>query len=152
MLMTYPTFAQINHGTSIIFNFSKNQVVVAADSRITGGDPTMGPNNSQCKIVAFKRDLIFTSTGMGSYTKLPYGDTIESWDNFALAVDAERTVPKSKMGDVYMGEVRAKWGETVGNHWVSLYKVQPLKVLRTAETNGGSLTTGIFIGAASGKL
>jgi hypothetical protein len=33
VLMSYPTFAQISSGTIIIFNFTKDELVVAADSR-----------------------------------------------------------------------------------------------------------------------
>lgn len=151
VLMSYPTFAQISSGTIIIFNLTQDEIVVAADSRRKSDDGT-APDDSYCKIAAFRHQFIFTSAGRVGYKKVNPADTIESWNNIDVARDALQNATKGMIvDDTYMEAVSAYWGAIIKNHWnllclfnrskcaadVGLLSIAPQEQL---------LTDGIFVG------
>jgi len=147
-VIAYPAFAQFESGTIVILNQSKNQIVVAADSRAVHENVDV-LDNSHCKIAALNHQIIFTSTGYARYTKLPI-DAMESWDNVELARDAFHHAAKRKNGDVEVEAIADYWAKSVRDHWDSLYRLNRFsqsRVIKLAEANHGQLTSGVFIGA-----
>lgn len=151
-LMPYPAFAQISSGTIIIFNLTKDEIVVAADSRALtdNGGP---PDDSYCKIAAIRDQFIFTSVGSARYAKTNPADTVESWDNAAVARDALRDVTEETVvDDAFMDRIATYWGTTVKNNWNSLCLLHREKCAKSTTLTVGNpqlteLTAGIFIGA-----
>lgn len=145
LFIAYPARAQVSSGTIIVFNFSKNQIVVAADSRAV--DQNTGvPDDSYCKIAIIGHQLIFTTAGNVRSINHPVS-LVESWDNTELARDAVRKVPSGENGSVYMDAIATNWTNAIAGHWISLYGWNRLKVSQLAEAGQGQLTAGIFIQA-----
>lgn len=147
VLMSYPALAQISSGTSIIVNLTKDELVVAADSRTVYVE-TGVPDDSNCKIAAFRRQLVFVSAG-GSHiigTTTGLGD-IEGWDNVELARDAVRNVPEAETSDAYIKAIADHWANAVVEHWNSLCSKYPLTCMKEAEINKGQFTSALFFGA-----
>jgi hypothetical protein len=144
VLMAYPAFAQVSSGTIIVINRTKDKVVVAADSRGVN-DNGASPNNAYCKVSAFSHQFVFIAVGHASYAKAPI-DLIESWDNAELARDTIHAVPKKDDIAAYLIDLATYWGNTVGQHWDSLCKLNRPRCEKLVETSNGILTDGIFIG------
>jgi hypothetical protein len=68
VVLSYPAAAQVTSGTIAIFDFTKDQVVFAADSRGVGNGP---PVDSECKIETLGNQTLFTVLVMGGGTKCP---------------------------------------------------------------------------------
>lgn len=148
-LIPYSAFAQVSHGTSIAFNFSEDQIVVAADSRTlprTFGGQNLAPDDSKCKILAFGQQLVFTGSGHSGYrpglSYLPI-----SWDDFLTAADSVKAVPKQEMGDTYINAIAKAWVDTTSDHWRSLYQAELFRVMDLSRQFNSSLTSAIFIGS-----
>jgi hypothetical protein len=52
-------FAQIESGTVILIGYSKNKIIVAADSRMA--DEGKAPSDDKCKITALGNKIVFTA-------------------------------------------------------------------------------------------
>jgi hypothetical protein len=158
VLMSYPALAQISSGTIIVFNFTKDELVVAADSRSVLSD-TGNPDNSYCKIAEFHHEFIFTSVGGSRFTKASPISPIESWDNSEVARDALQNATKGMIiNDGYMDGVVNYWASIVQNHWnafcglerlTCLSKVppSPLGLTGLGAQPQAQMTGGVFIGA-----
>lgn len=138
LLMTYPTCAEISSGSIVIFNFTKDEIVVAANSLATHHD-TGTPDYSYCKIATLGHQLIFTSVGRAMAT-LP-GRVL--WDNTALAGEAFRSAKKGVRGEVDLNDVVDLWARSVKSHWVT---IDWARIADLSRTNNGQLTAGVFIG------
>lgn len=146
LLMTYPTRAQIGSGTVLVFNLSKDQIVVAADSRIRFNRNAAAPNDSYCKIAAFSHQFVFTSVGNNSFTS-GFPALVRSWDNIELARDAIRSTSNEEAGEAHINAMATRWANTVGALWNSLNQFDGLLVRDVADLNRGQLTAGVFIQA-----
>jgi hypothetical protein len=151
-LMAYPTFAQVSSGTSIILNFTKDEIVVAADSRSVNDDGSV-PDNSYCKIAEIRHQFIFTSAGRVRYKKVNPADTIEGWNNTDAARNALQNATKGmNIDDTYMEGVAAYWGAVIKGHWTPLCLLNQQKCASNVGLLGVAphqevLTDGIFVGA-----
>jgi hypothetical protein len=155
VLMSYQALAQISSGTSIIFNLTKDEIVVAADSR--GVNDTAPPDDSECKISAFRHQFIFVTVGKTRYTRLNPTDPLESWDNADAARSALSNASKDMVIDnAYMDAVANYWASIIKSHWDRLCTLNQLKCMPPNSDLAGlgmlnpwvaGLTTGIFVGA-----
>jgi hypothetical protein len=146
LFMAYPARAQVSSGTIIVFNLSKNQVVVAADSVAVDHDTGI-PNYSYCKIAAFGHQFIFASAGnVHNIYQPPFG-RIESWDNTELAGDAVRSTSGGENGDASINAIATFWANDVASRWKSFYGWDRRRVSQLAEAYEGQLTAGVFIQA-----
>jgi hypothetical protein len=62
-LWSYSAFAQAQHGTVIVVNFTKDKVIIAADSRAMNSDNRRPPDDCRCNISAFGKKIVFTTSG-----------------------------------------------------------------------------------------
>lgn len=146
LLMPYPARAQVGSGTIVVFNFSKNQIVVAADSRMVRDQNINAPDDSYCKIAALSHQFIFTAVGHNNFASF-VPTLLQSWDNIELARDAVQNTPDEGDEGVFINAIATYWANTVGARWNSLYRWDPLGTAQKAETSHGQLTAGIFIQA-----
>lgn len=152
LLMAYPASSQISTGTIVIINLSKDEIVVAADSRSIDG--RSAPDNSYCKIAVLRHQFVFTSVGGVKYAKGPI-DIIQDWNNTDVARDALGNATKGMIiDDAYMDAVVTYWAKIIENDWNSLCrvnrgqctnKVEPLGL--ASRTQPTELTGGVFVGA-----
>ncbi len=73
LIVSSPTLAQINHGTVGVIYFTKDKIIIAADSRsiAIGNAP---PSDSVCKIAAPHGKIVFVSAQGFSYDNAGLGD------------------------------------------------------------------------------
>jgi hypothetical protein len=154
MLMSRPVIAQIRSGTIVVFDFTKDELVVAADSRsIT--KPGVPPGES-CKIAAFHHEFIFTNVGSISYVRIDPTDPIADWNNTDIAKESLHNASEGmNLTDTYMDAVVNYWANIVEGHWNDLCRANrrqctndnvglgPLSTI----SQRTELTTGIFVGA-----
>lgn len=141
--MAYPALAQIDSGTIVVINFTKDKIVVAADSRSLNQE-TLVPDDSYCKISTFRHQLIFTSVGAASFKDRVSGAII--WDNAELARNAVRSA-LTKDGDIDIDAAISSFATAVKSKWDSVPRLQAMNV---ADENAGVLTAGGFIDTRSG--
>jgi hypothetical protein len=126
---------EVMKGTVIIIGRTKDQVVVAADSRATLKN---SHNDDYCKISAFGNNLIFVSAGIRKFD-LP-GKAPAVWDSYKVA----RVASIDQTKDVQ--RVAEDWGASSAGIIDPLASVNPLKFMRQLETHGKIITIGVFAG------
>jgi len=149
-LLACPVFAQITSGTIIILNFTKDQLVVAADSRGVNTDTGL-PHDSECKIAEFGHRLVFTSVGNARRSRVSNLDPIGGWDNTQMAETAFRSLQPLPVEDFKLRRIAANWADAIVAYWRSLYNWSPDRVTRLAARDGG-LTAGVFAEANKGTI
>lgn len=149
-LMSYPALAQISSGTSVVFNFAKDELIVAADSRQIG-DPSGTPDDSDCKIHAFRHQFIFTGAGGARHTKASPADPIEAWDNVQVARDVLRNATKGMtIDDAFMDAVAGYWARIVESNWNTFCTLDRWSCMKRwvgTQLQHPELTAGVFVGA-----
>jgi hypothetical protein len=147
LLMTHAAFAQIQHGTIIIFNISKDELVVAADSRQTDVETHGPPNDHYCKIAAFGGQTIFTAVGV---TGVSYPGI--HWTNIDVARSVIKSVRAENGGKASAHDLASAWGRTMQNNWRSAYLISPGKISQVAETSNGQIAAGMFAQIEGGEI
>lgn len=107
VLCTLPAISQVNSGTVIFFQFTKSELVLAADSRTTtiSPDGTTTQNDHQCKIAAVNSKVVISIAGISRK---------QGWQGLDL-LNVARTV----MGEVAINRlddltaVAGKWADAV---------------------------------------
>lgn len=126
--------------TVVIINFTKDRIVVAADSlslNITTGDR----DYSYCKIAAFQGQVLFTSVGGLRFTDTNSKSVV--WDNLPMAREAARAASNNGRGNIDVQTAVINWANAVKRRFEGI----PMPELREAfRANGGQLTAGAFIG------
>lgn len=126
---------EVMSGTVIIIGRTKDQVVVAADSRATSKD---GHRDDYCKISAFGNKIVFVSAGIRSFD-LP-GELSMSWDSYKVA----RTASYDQVKNIKA--VASDWGASSANILRPPASVNPAKFMRQLNTHGKIITIGVFAG------
>lgn len=111
-LMAYPADAQVISGSIVIFNFTKDKTIVAADSLAINHD-IGAPDYSHCKIAAFGHQLIFTSVGNTGWSDS--GRIV--WDNSGLARDAFHSAEHGEQGAIDPNGIASLWARDLKSHW-----------------------------------
>jgi hypothetical protein len=143
VLLSYPACAQVSSGTIIVFNFTKDQLAVAADSRgININGDTRLPNDYECKIAVFDHRLVFTSVGNARRAGSPI-DTVPSWDNWGVAKVAFRGVKGISLAQGRLQLTAKSWADTIAANWKPFYHWHPEEFGRLLSKTGG-VTMGFF--------
>lgn len=150
MLLASTAFAQITSGTIIILNFTKDRLVIAADSRGVNTD-TRVPHDNECKIAEVDHQLIFTSVGNARRKRSSGPDPVNGWDNAETTRVAFQSVRLLPTEEAQTRTIAKTWADTIAAHWQSLYRSEPEKVTRVLSKNGG-LTVGAFAEANGGTI
>jgi hypothetical protein len=138
---------QVKSGTTLIVGYSKEKIIMAADSRVTYFDGRV--ENDQCKITALGGKLLFGVVGIqGFNAKTP---SIHSWEAVTEARRAFASERVRTSGSIEM--MSAYWASSIQRHLAELIRYNPAEVIHMMERNGPVLNYGIFAGRnPDGKL
>ena len=150
-VLTNLAHSQIKRGTIVAFQFVNNKFVIAADSRSIWLHSN--PDDTYCKLAAFRRQLIFAVAGGTS--NIPsnlFTDRARSWDAVEEAHAALLLTPLTSVTNsaAQITAVADNWAALVKGDWDNLYSFHPDVVRRFAEDGNGKLTEGIFALAVNG--
>jgi hypothetical protein len=136
----YPTQAQVNTGTVIVFQLANDKFVIAADSRSTVRNKP--PEDNHCKITAFESDhVVFAVSGAAYALPATANDPMPGWD---AVEEAKKAVLKD--------HIAYYWETRMLSIWTKMMLYHPKDVLEVASKEHGFLTTGIFAVARNGKI
>ena len=153
LCLASPAMAQILHGTIAAVYFTKDKIVMAADSRgVLGLGKTPVPDNTECKIATPDGRMMFVSSGLSGYMPIDPRDMIRPWSNVQEIHRAYRNVigrygtPRG-----HVKEIANEWADLLLSHIRSLYDANAKAVVAAQE--GGFLTSAILGGVDSaGRL
>jgi hypothetical protein len=135
------TTVETNSGTIVIFGFSKNKIVVAADSR--GKKDAGSYADDQCKIITLASNFAFAANGMtglrSEAVAVPYRPI--EMDANEEAKNAFNSV--SSRADHFVRNVAVLWGENVARIFN-----QALKVAGPAALGDNPNLNGYFFGTS----
>jgi hypothetical protein len=130
------TLAQIQYGTVGVAYYTKDKIVMAADSRsLIVGDTT--PDDSVCKIAAPYGQVIFVSSNVSGYKNGGFGDFVQSWSNIEeihQAYSMASFLPSTNH-DQLMGTA-IQWANLITSHFQSLLLWHPEKISQAIGENG----------------
>jgi hypothetical protein len=110
-LATIPTpiaRSQIKSGTVLFFDFSQDQITLAADSR--GVNNIGGHVDTDCKISALGSKFVF---GMAGYVSRDSGDENKTWNAHRIARDIWRRDSERFPNDTLLPHVAEDWVQTM---------------------------------------
>jgi len=145
LLLLVPTTAC---ATTIIIEFEKDALIVAADSCAEDLNLLHGETvrYDQCKLAILGGQFIFASTGHEGYKRSDPKDTVVEWNSKDEAV---RAYENSEHDLVKAADA---WGAAVQQDFMALYLANMNRV-QSLTLSDGTLLYGIFVGTNSeGKL
>jgi hypothetical protein len=136
ILIPYVTFAQIgsSHGTIVITNVTKDEIVFAADSL---AKRPFGPDYSYCKIVALQHQVIFAGVGYLAYKSAMF-DPVPAFDGREIAGRAVVANGIGLPGMNHMERIAKVWADEMSTHLELLYRWHPEEILGVIRLNGGT--------------
>lgn len=142
-----PAWSQVNIGTTLVVGYSKDKVIMAADSRVTHLDGRV--EDDQCKIVALGKKLLFGGVGIeGFRSRTP---VLHSWEGVAEARQAFANEKVRKSGSVEL--MSAYWARSINSYLEEQIAHNPEVIVHSIEAYGSVLVYGIFAGKDSnGRL
>jgi hypothetical protein len=138
------TYAQFQTGTVVVFQLTKVRFVVAADSRATFVGKN--PQDTSCKIAAFKNHLVFATAGATTYPAA-ISDLSPSWSSINEAKSAilfHSLLVGSQTSEVMTTSIADQWARNMVTNWQILSLHHPEKIREAAERGHGILTQGLF--------
>jgi hypothetical protein len=82
---------QVQHGTVVVIFFSRDRVVLAADSRVTYSGAAARHEDNQCKVSDLGHETIFAASGFTRYT-FPLDQEMPAFDVYREAVRVSRSL------------------------------------------------------------
>jgi len=143
--------AQINSSSIIVLELVDSKIIMAADSRIIIGSSP--PIDNHCKIAAFREHLLFGATnGVARYSSKH--DLAPAWDAVEEAKRAIQATPitHAQNSQTWLAGIVDNWVEKMLFYWRAEDLVYHDEVRKFADSQQGSLTTGIFAAALNGEL
>lgn len=129
-------------GSIVVFAYSQSEIVVAADSRISGANGYH--RDDYCKILALDDRLVFTGAGVASHTT-PSGQVV--WDAFKEASKAFHEA-REKRGGANLPKASATgWGTRMVGGINEALKIDQSSATESMEDN--RFVTGEFMGFES---
>lgn len=134
-----PTLAQLQHGTVAVVYFTKDKIIMAADSReLVRNVPQ---DDTACKVVAPRGEMVFVSSNYIGYRNAGVGDPVDSWSNNEEIHRAYNTVALSHSSNQSrIVETALEWGKVVSLHFQSLLFLHPEKLNEVVRKGSGVLT------------
>jgi len=143
--------SQIDSGTIVVFQLVDGKFIIAADSRGVRGGVS---NNTECKIAAFRHQVIFASSGGGAFGPFDSKDSTPAWTSTETARSAvsRAILTKQETSTGLANVVADLWAIGMRHNWEATYVNHPDLVEQVAEHNGGGLTNGVFAAAVAGTI
>jgi hypothetical protein len=139
----------VRHGTVVVIFFSKDHVVLAADSRRTFSGGRHGYEDNQCKVSDLGQATIFAGSGVSGYNFGPE-QTTGAFDTYKAALNAARSL-QSETPD------RAKatadgWSKRVKMSFDEQLARRPEEIITSLHGSSKLLAGGVFAGKTSSGL
>lgn len=147
--------AQIHTGSVAIFIPSRDEFVIAADSRAGTARGSLPPSDNNCKIAkiaALQGNVVFSTTGNVGFLPGP-GSSLSEWNNVGEANRAAQ-LPQTKTADAqtFINVIADNWAQSLQKRWVELYLQDPGLVTKAVQSSNQGITSGIFAVAANGEI
>jgi hypothetical protein len=139
MILPLEAFSQVESGTFVALESSKNEIVVAADSRsIVDGTEL----DSYCKIRALGNQLIFSAAGIGG--EIHKDGSISSWDTLTIADNLFHELSLEPATDPMPTRLAAAWGIEVKSKFESEIRSGNRSIMLSP--TGSVVTSAVFAG------
>lgn len=137
--------AQFQSGSLVVAYYSKDEIVVAADSRSTRR-PNGPPEDCYCKVAAVHGRILFASAGVAESfpERSPY--PIPKWSNLEEARRAFDIVQTESPGEVQLDKIANRWGATIVSYWEAGARSGSHAARQIAEKNNGIITQAFWGG------
>ncbi|MBZ5509326.1 MAG: hypothetical protein LAO78_28035 [Acidobacteriia bacterium] len=140
---------KVGHGTVVVIFFSKERVVLAADSRLTYSGPVGLHKDNQCKVSNLGHQTIFAASGFNRYN-FPQDRNMPKFDVYQQAVQVSRS---------YKGNLHER-GKAVAEAWAQQVKAaldiglvrHPAEVMSSLHGQSMQLASGVFAGKSDTGL
>ncbi|HEX7286023.1 MAG TPA: hypothetical protein VF532_07555 [Candidatus Angelobacter sp.] len=132
---------QIQHGTVVVIFYSRDRVVLAADSRVTDSGPGGPHQDNQCKVSDLGHETIFAASG---FTRYNFGQDqrMPAFDVFREAATVSRSL---KAGAPDRARVLAEnWGRNVKDALDAGLARHPREVMTLLHGKSTQLAGAIF--------
>jgi hypothetical protein len=141
LCISLAALGETKSGTIVVVGFSKEKIVVAADSRVHYS--VSGKiRDDECKIVAVKENLLFVPIGR---TGNQYAISSLDWDATREALKATSAERMDSIQDI-----SDRWGESMVRLWDRDLTFNHEATLRSLD--GNIFTLGLFLGIEKNKL
>jgi hypothetical protein len=140
---------QIQHGTVVVIFYSRDRVVLAADSRVTDSGPGAPHQDNQCKVADLGRETIFAASGFTRYNFGP-DQGMPAFDVFREAASVSRS-PKAGTPDRARAMAES-WGHSVKDALDTGLTRHPREVLTLLHGKSTQLAGAIFAGRDAAGL
>jgi hypothetical protein len=148
-----PACGQVASGTVIVFQLTKNEFVIAADSRALFSNKP--PDDTQCKIASLDSHFVIGVDGAASYIPGEADLIRPSWNAIEVAKRiAGLYAPAPSQGpEATVMAIADLWARELKNNWGILYSAYPERVKEAAKmSNDSALTNGLFAFAQNGEI
>jgi hypothetical protein len=134
------------HGTIGVVYYTRDKIVVAAESRLVGGvGSTIAPTDDACKVAAVNGELVFVSSGMTRHV----GDSrLSGWDNNDMIHEAyHRIKSKNPQAQGDLRGVAKEWSDSVADKFNADARLHPgLFPWLTSQMSAGEAFTIGYLG------
>ena len=148
--------SQISSGTVIVINFTKDKLVVAADSGVTSNEPGKQAENTECKISTFDHKFVFAAAGALRHRRVNKADPTEGWDSFDIAREAFKATQRGSRRSAadQLKSMANYWAQKVVKQWQKAYSYPDVasQIRNAAKNTIGVLTEGFFATASKGTI
>ena len=146
-------WAQVRSGSVVAMSRSRQNVIIAADSRVNLGEGKH--DDSYCKITALSDNLIFAATGIvgdSSYL-LPQDLRFGATDEARKAFLSYSQAPEDFLDLGKVGTIASKWGAAMSDHFRKAAEASPANFQewrkRIDLTHESAFVVGLFAGLES---
>lgn len=153
LLIPASAWSQIRSGSIVAMGRSRQNVIIAADSRINLGDGKY--DDSYCKITALSDNLIFAATGIvgdSSYL-LPQDLRFNATDEARKASLSYSQAPEDFLDLGRVGTIASKWGAAMSDHFRKATEASPASFQewrkRVDLSHESAFVVGLFAGLES---
>jgi hypothetical protein len=153
LLSRATTVCQVASGTVVIVDFTKDKIVVAADSRGAHYDRALPSSDKECKISMVGGQTLVATSGGVKYLPRDPRDPVHPWTSTGAANEAfekARIAAHDKKPSI--DSITAFWAQSAVTHWSSLNAWDPSLVSDFARVGDGLLTAAFFAQVDEGNL
>jgi hypothetical protein len=142
------TLAQIQSGTIGVVYFTKDKIIMAADSRGTTLNQSAAPDDTLCKIATPNGKMVFVASGGIGYKN--QGATVDFIQSWSSVEEIRRAYGTASMlynnNHNRNGETAIQWGNLISADFRSLLLWHPEAVAALAQKQNGVLTRALIGG------
>jgi hypothetical protein len=147
--LVYPAKSQVQHGSVGVVYFTKDKIVMAADSRQTrSGAAGVSPTDDGCKVTALDGNIIFVSTNIVRFLG---GPRVSGWDNDSMIRAVYSKVKSVNSGARgHLAEIAKEWSDSVAAKFNAVASLEPGIFRQMTSDIGAGAFTVAYMGGLDG--